>query len=103
MEIRVLRPLFVSLLAASAAAGCAGDSGDGGADSNGDTIAPVYAMVTLVWRDDGPTGYVALMNRLDAADVSLETAREYPGYTSVGAANGQLRLSPSAEGLTIER
>lgn len=103
MEMRMLRPIFVSFLAASTAAGCAGGSGDASAGPGGDMGAPVYAMVTHVWSDDGPTGYVALMNSLDPMEVSLETAREFPGYTSAGVASGQLLVSPSAEDLTIER
>jgi hypothetical protein len=65
--------------------------------------APAYALVTLVWSDDGPSGYVALTDSLDPDDVGLEQAREFPGYTSVGVADGQLLVSPSAEDLTIER
>jgi hypothetical protein len=95
------RPLFVSLLAASVAAGCAESSAD--ADADAGMSAPVYAMVTHVWSDEGPTGYVALMSSLDVTDVSLDSAREFSGYTSAGVASGQLLVSPSAEDITIER
>jgi hypothetical protein len=95
---------FIQAVAvAVGATSCAGGSGDDGIGSDGSATAPVYALVTHVWSDDGPTGYVALMNSLDTADVSLETAREFPGYTSVGVADGQLLVNPSAEDLTIER
>jgi len=64
---------------------------------------PLYAMVTHVWSDDGPTGYVALMDSLDVDGVQLKNAREFPGYTSIGVADGVLLVSPSAEDPTIDR
>jgi hypothetical protein len=65
--------------------------------------SPLYAMVTLVWSDEGPTGYVSLSETVDLDAVSLDEAHEFPGYTSVGVADGQLLVSPSAEDPTIER
>lgn len=95
------RALGASLIVA-ALAGCSdGDGAAGGA--GGTTEGTVYAMVTHVWSDEGPTGYVALMNRLDVESVALENAREFPGYTSAGVAAGQLLVNPSAEDPTIER
>jgi hypothetical protein len=82
-------------------AGC----GDGapGAVPDGSTSEPLYALVTLVWSDEGPTGYVALTKTLDVPNVALEQAREFPGYTSVGVVDGHLLVNPSAEDPTIHR
>lgn len=65
--------------------------------------APVYALVTLVWSDDGPTGYVLLSHTLDVQSPSLEQAREFSGYTSLAAISGQLLVSPSADDPAIQR
>ncbi|MEY2934286.1 MAG: hypothetical protein RL033_5035 [Pseudomonadota bacterium] len=110
--------LAVASLALAALAAC----GDAGVDSTrlippsqgeaasepgplaaGAAGEPVYALVTLVWSDDGPTGYVLLSHSLDVQSPSLEQAREFAGYTSLGAIDGQLLVSPSAEDLTIQR
>jgi hypothetical protein len=69
----------------------------------GGATGHAYALVTHVWSDQGPTGYVALMESLDGGDVSLGSAREFPGYTSAGAVDGSLLVSPSADDLTIQR
>jgi hypothetical protein len=81
--------------------GANGDPGGGGAESA--ATDPAYALVTLVWSNEGPSGYVILTDSPDPADVSLDRAREFPGYTSVGVAGGQLLVSPSAEDPTIQR
>jgi hypothetical protein len=89
------------LLMSASLAACASDpSGD---VSGAGSVEPLYAMVTLVWTDDGPTGYVALTRSLDESSASLDQAREFPGYTSVGVADGKLLVNPSWEALTIER
>jgi hypothetical protein len=92
--------LSATLLALAAA--CSADPDDTGGPGGSDT-SPVYAMVTLVWSDEGPTGYVSLSESLDIDDVSLPSAREFPGYTSVAVAGGHLLVNPSWEDLTIER
>lgn len=89
-----------AFLAATAALGCSAESDIGARD--GTSVEPIYAMVTLVWNDEGPTGYVGLTHDLDAG-ASLSEAREFPGYTSVGVADGSLLVNPSWEDLSIER
>lgn len=52
---------------------------------------PVYALSSLVWGDVETTGYVTLTNTLDpAADLTLEDAREFPGYVTIASADGNL-------------
>src|SRR5688500_15815559 len=89
-------------LIAMAPTGCS-DDGSSGSDPGGSSEEPVYALATLVWSDGAPTGYVALMKNLDVEEVSLDDAREFPGYTSIGVVDGQLLVNPSWEDLTIER
>lgn len=67
-----------------------------------DSPAHVYALSTLVWSDEGPTGYVVLSDTLDLGDVSLSQAREFPGYASIAVADGELLIT-SAETPVIER
>jgi hypothetical protein len=98
----VLTRIFSSVPALTVAcltAGCA--AGDG--EDHGVPAESAYALVTLVWNDEGPTGYVALTAGLDVSGPGLETAREFPGYTSVAAVNGHLLVNPSWEDLTLER
>ncbi len=91
------------LIPAAALAACIGcGQSDGRSDPGTTGTGPVYAAVSLVWSDDRPTGYVALSDKLEL-DGSLRSAREFPGYTSIGVHDGQLLVSPSAEDLTIER
>src|SRR5690242_12040046 len=111
-RVRRARELRARVLCAVAllAAACSDDATivneNGASAPDGETMAPgtrperataAYALVTLVWSDEGPTGYVALTDNLDVGNVSLERAREFPGYTSIGVAGGQLLVSPSAE------
>lgn len=86
--------------------GCS-NGGDGGDRDQPNRMSskdePVYAMVTLVWADQGPIGYVALSNELDLQDPSLDDAREFTGYASIAVADEHLLVNPSWEDLTIER
>ncbi|HTV22345.1 MAG TPA: hypothetical protein VMG12_26840 [Polyangiaceae bacterium] len=68
----------------------------------GASAGPVYALSTLVWGVDGATGYVTLSDTLDLERVSLEGAREFPGYTTVAVADGQLMVT-NAENPIIYR
>jgi hypothetical protein len=63
---------------------------------------PVYALLYVVWSDDGPTGYVALSHSLEMSDEAFRNAREFPGYATLAAVNGQL-LVAEAEEPTITR
>lgn len=103
MSSRGLDLSRVSSLLAFLVAACGGDGAapDGGV--NGAETEPLFALTTLVWGDDGPTGYISVSRSVELDGVSLEEAREFPGYTSVGVAAGQLLVSPSAENPTIER
>lgn len=57
----------------------------------------VYAMLSIVWSDDEPTGYVLLSDTLDLARVSLADAREVPGYASMAAVGGDLLVASGDE------
>lgn len=89
------------------AAGCGSDANDetkAERDRDSDFVAEhAYALVTLVWGDEGPAGYVSLSDTLDLKDLTLDSAREFPGYTSVAVADGQLLVNPSWEDLVVER
>jgi hypothetical protein len=99
MDLFTRRAAPLALLAL----GCAGNGAQQASAERPDR-GSAYALVTLVWGADGPpTGYVALTDSLDVESISLEQAREFPGYTSIGVADGQLLVSPSAEDPTIER
>ncbi len=91
--------------AASLLVGCTSDAGDdrGVAPDDGGAAQHAYALVTLLWSEDGPTGYVSLSDTLDLQDLTLDDAREFPGYTSVAVADGQLLVNPSWEEPTLER
>jgi hypothetical protein len=99
------RPIWRSLAAlagVSLAIGCSSNSNPS-SDPAGDAVAPLYAMVSLVWSDEGPTGYVSLSDTLDIESVSLNDAREFPGYTSVAVSDRRLLVNPSWEDLTVKR
>jgi hypothetical protein len=99
--VRVRPALSIALL--TVVAGCSTGPDDVGSAPGGGDTSPLYAAVTLVWSEEGPTGYVSISDTLDIQRVSLESAREFPGYTSVAVADGQLLVNPGWEDLTIER
>jgi len=78
------------------------DSENAAAAADAPSAGPVYALSTLVWGVEGATGYVTLSDTLDLDRVSLEGAREFPGYTTVAVADGQL-LVTNAENPIIYR
>lgn len=53
----------------------------------------VYAMLSIVWSDDEPTGYVLLTDTLDTEQPSLDDALEVPGYASMAAVGGNLLVA----------
>jgi hypothetical protein len=57
----------------------------------------LYAMLYLVWSDDGPTGYVALSDSLERSSVTLNESREVPGYASMAAVGGDLLIASGDE------
>jgi hypothetical protein len=94
--------LLMLALPALLLSGCADDD-DAGDDSGAGGAGRVYALSTLVWSDEGPTGYVVLSDTLDLeGELPLSEAREFSGYTTIGAADGQL-LVTNAETPIIHR
>ena len=73
-----------------------------GGEAEAEGEGSVYALSTLVWGDDATTGYVTLSDTLDLEDLSLSGAREFPGYATIGVADGHL-LVTVAEDPTIRR
>jgi hypothetical protein len=63
---------------------------------------PVYALLYVIWNEDGPTGYIALSHSLDVTEESFANAREFPGYVTMQAVEGQL-LVASAEEPSVTR
>lgn len=57
----------------------------------------LYALLYLVWSDDGPTGYVSLSDTLERSSVSLSDSREVPGYASMAAVGGDLLIASGDE------
>jgi hypothetical protein len=99
---RRMNSAFAAAALVALSGGC-GSDGAAGMVPDGSASEPAYALVTLVWGDDGPTGYVALTKSLNVADIDLGQAREFPGYTSVGVAGGQLLVNPSPAQPAIQR
>lgn len=65
--------------------------------------APVYALHVVVFDPDfNANSYVVLSNTLDLSSISLEGAREFPGFGSIMAAGGKL-LVADAESPVIDR
>lgn len=62
-----------------------------------DSDEPVYAMLFIVWSDDGPTGYVSLSDTVERSSVVLNEAREVPGYASIAAVGGNLLVASGDE------
>jgi hypothetical protein len=67
------------------------------------TESPVYALhVVLFDPDFNASSYVVLSNTLDLESISLDGAREFPGFGSIMAAGGRL-LVANAESPVIDR
>jgi hypothetical protein len=87
---RIITPTGPSVSSGSVVAAGA----DAGAAGGGE---PLYALSYVVWSDDGPTGYVALSHTLEPSPESLANAREFPGYISMQAVDGQLLVAHAEE------
>src|SRR5687768_1208874 len=72
---------FGSLLLAALACGDGGASDDGDEGGTGDN-APLYALSTALFDDSGTTSYVAFLDALDDRNVTLDSAAEFPGWSS---------------------
>jgi hypothetical protein len=68
------------------AAGC-GDSADTDSETNQQTEQRQgnFALASTVLGDDSNTTYVRYLDELEAGEVNLDDAREYPGYATIGA------------------
>jgi hypothetical protein len=64
--------------------------------------APLYAVVSAIFSDDGPTTYVSTIDSLDIDALDLDQAREFPGLATVAASGGKLFVS-DAEAPEITR
>jgi hypothetical protein len=62
----------------------------------------IYAMVSVVFSDDGRTTYLNTFDTLDITQVDLGASREYPGIPAFQAALGKL-FEASDESATITR
>jgi len=86
----------------SDAAGGAGQA-DASADDKGPPATPpLYAVMSAVFSDSGPTSYLSLLPSLDIKEVDHSKAREYPGRIALAAYNGWLFVN-DAQSPTITR
>lgn len=70
-------------------------AGPGGPDSADE---PVYAFQSVVFGpDDSTSSYVALTHSNDISGVTLEGAREFPGYAFITVVDGKLLVSSGEE------
>src|SRR5687767_10744811 len=63
-----------------------GEDGTG----TGDEGSPVYVLTTTVFDDTSSATYVALVDSLDDQDITLSSAAEFAGWSSVAAHEGAL-------------
>jgi hypothetical protein len=66
--------------------------------SGGAGAEPLYALQVVVFDPDfNASSYVVLSNTLDLDAISLDQAREFPGFVSIMAAGGKLLVTASDE------
>jgi hypothetical protein len=85
----VMRRVLTVSIFAMASAACGGGDGKGPSGSDSDE-GPLYAVSTAIFDDTGTTSYVSFVNSLDDQTVTLETAAEFPGWSSIAAFDGAL-------------
>jgi hypothetical protein len=81
------------------------DDGDVEAGENepGDDLAeeplgPVYALHVIAFDPDfNATSYVLLSDTLDLGGVSLSNAREFPGWATIAAVNGEILVASEGD------
>lgn len=78
----------------SGAAGASGSTASSAGSSGSSAAGPVYAVESLVFgmsAGDSSTSYVVLLDSLASrADVTLDSAREFPGYAPLDTVAGKL-------------
>lgn len=83
-----------------------------------DTAPPLaeaggYLVTTTIFSDAGTASYVVALDTLEAGDVSLDSAREYPGWATAAAVDGRVfvgegetptlhRYTPDDQGALVE-
>jgi hypothetical protein len=98
-EHLALRTLFLATLAVASCGD--GNEARPSEPAGGQTAgAPVYALMTQVYRDDDRDVYVYLSDTLDLKEVPLEQAREFGGVANLAPIGGRLLIS-SGEQPTI--
>jgi hypothetical protein len=61
-------------------------------------LGPVYALHVIVFDPDfNATSYVLLSDRLDLDAVSLAGAREFPGWATMAAVNGEVLIASEGD------
>ncbi len=105
-------PCFTAgfVAASFTAAGCSGNdvvtitgSGDGvmpapEAPATPEADSPLYALhFTVTDTDDNYTSYIALTDSLDLSSVSLDRAREFPGFASIATVGGRLFVASATD------
>ncbi len=73
---------------ALATSACGGDDASSG--PNGSSSEPLYALSTLIFDDTSASAYVAFMDSLDGQTVSLSSAEEFAGWSSIAVQDGAL-------------
>lgn len=86
--------------AGQGAGGTESNTGSGSSNSGGTDSPPLYVLSMVVFGDEGTSTYVLPTNTLEMASVSLDDAREFPGYHSLGAVNGHLFVAQEEQVLT---
>lgn len=64
------------------------NDGDGENEEGNQRIEGGFALASTVLGENSNTTYVRRLDELEAGEVSLENAREYPGYATIGAVDG---------------
>lgn len=62
-------------------------------DEGGDTATPIaespeYVVTTTIFGDEGATSYVLFLDTLDAGTLTLDDAREHPGWATASTVGG---------------
>lgn len=72
---------------------CVAGCSDGDKDRVNGKFEHAYATASIVFGDEGETSYVSLLPDLEPQEVSLDTAREIPGWAGVWTNAGKLFVS----------
>lgn len=69
-------------------------------DSNATDSDSLFVLSMVVFGDEGTSTYVLPTNTLEMESVSLDDAREFPGYHSLGVIDGHLFIAQEDQVLT---